>query len=196
MPNIFNILLLELTLGAETFHMTFEPQFPDLLIRPTVVEVPIVRPQNVPATNQQDTVLQQVHVGSSSHAIVAMYPVPENIWVIDPNDPSATESESALSTPQIFFRLLKSVSLVQDPNNLSTTKSFQSQSDAPLEQWCCYGMPSDYYAGVDEENNWIDLETLALMHDFQDVSYVEGFNSILRVGDRVVVSLVEASPFN
>ncbi|KAF9222870.1 hypothetical protein BS17DRAFT_767618 [Gyrodon lividus] len=60
MPNI-NTLSLELSLGPETFCMTFEPQFPGsftIEIRPTVVKVPIVRPQNIPATIQKGTAFQ------------------------------------------------------------------------------------------------------------------------------------------
>jgi len=117
MPDVFNILSLELPHGAETFRMTFEPKFPGPLtieIRPAVVEAPVARPQNIPATIQQETVLQRVPVGSGSNAIVATYPVPKKIRVIDPYDPSATESESEPSTPQLFLKLLESVSKVQD----------------------------------------------------------------------------------
>ncbi|KIJ04513.1 hypothetical protein PAXINDRAFT_22193 [Paxillus involutus ATCC 200175] len=116
MPDVFNILSLELPHGAETFRMTFEPKFPGPLtieIRPAVVEAPVARPQNIPATIQQETVLQRVPVGSGSNAIVATYPVPKKIRVIDPYDPSATESESEPSTPQLFLKLLESVSKVQ-----------------------------------------------------------------------------------
>ncbi|KIK77240.1 hypothetical protein PAXRUDRAFT_167453, partial [Paxillus rubicundulus Ve08.2h10] len=58
-------------------------------------------------------VLQQVPVGSGSNAIVATYPVLKKIRVIDPYDPSATESESEPSTPQLFLKLLESISKVQ-----------------------------------------------------------------------------------
>ncbi|KIK91087.1 hypothetical protein PAXRUDRAFT_150285 [Paxillus rubicundulus Ve08.2h10] len=112
MPDIFNILTLELPHGAETFCMTFEPKFPGPLtvkIKLAVVEAPIARPQNIPATIQQETVLQQVPIGSGSNAIVATYPVPNKIRVIDPYDLSATESESEPSTPQLFLKLLKSI---------------------------------------------------------------------------------------
>ncbi|KAF9218268.1 hypothetical protein BS17DRAFT_883510 [Gyrodon lividus] len=107
MPAVFNILSLELPHGAETFRMTFEPKFPGPLtieIKPAVVEAPVTRPQNVPATIQQDTILQRVPVGSGSSAITATYPVPKKIRVTDPYDPSATESESVPSTPQLILK--------------------------------------------------------------------------------------------
>ncbi|KIK75154.1 hypothetical protein PAXRUDRAFT_787043, partial [Paxillus rubicundulus Ve08.2h10] len=100
-------------------------------IKPAVVEAPVARPQNIPATIQQETVLQRVPVGSGSNAIVATYPVPKRIRVIDPYDPSATESESEPSTPQLFLTLLKSVSKAQDTKDLSSVKP---PSDPPPEQ--------------------------------------------------------------
>ncbi|KAF9225028.1 hypothetical protein BS17DRAFT_779473, partial [Gyrodon lividus] len=66
----FNILSLELPHGAETFRMTFEPEFP------AVVKAPVARPpQNVPATIQQEIVLQRVPIGSGSNAIVSSFPL-------------------------------------------------------------------------------------------------------------------------
>ncbi|KAF9222861.1 hypothetical protein BS17DRAFT_767609 [Gyrodon lividus] len=58
MPAVFNILSPELPHRVETFHMTFEPKFPGPLtieIKPAVVEALIARPQNIPATIQQET---------------------------------------------------------------------------------------------------------------------------------------------
>ncbi|KAF8835075.1 hypothetical protein BDN67DRAFT_984862 [Paxillus ammoniavirescens] len=135
MPDaVFNILSLELPRGAETFRMTFEPKYPGPLtieIKPAVVDVPVVRPQNGPSTIEQKTVLQRVPIGSGSSAIVATYPVPKKIRVIDPLDPSATESESEPSTPQLLLKLLESASKVQDPNDLSTVNP---PGDPPPEQ--------------------------------------------------------------
>ncbi|KIK97354.1 hypothetical protein PAXRUDRAFT_825038 [Paxillus rubicundulus Ve08.2h10] len=104
------------------FAFTCQKLLQTIEIKPAVVEAPVARPQNIPATIQQEAVLQQVPVGSGSNAIVATYPVLKKIRVIDPYDPSATESESEPSTPQLSLKLLESVSKVQDTKDLSSVK--------------------------------------------------------------------------
>ncbi|KIK94015.1 hypothetical protein PAXRUDRAFT_12315 [Paxillus rubicundulus Ve08.2h10] len=140
MPHVFDILLLELPHGSKTFCMTFEPKFPGPLtieIKPPVVEAPIARPQNIPATIQQETVLQQVPIGSGLNAIVTTYPVPKKIRVIDPYDLSATESESKPSTPQLFLKLLESISKVQELQFYTAKSTIDFyQWLAPRLLWC------------------------------------------------------------
>ncbi|KIK80057.1 hypothetical protein PAXRUDRAFT_52365, partial [Paxillus rubicundulus Ve08.2h10] len=78
----------------EELSMTFEPKYPGPLtikIKPAVVDVPIVQPQNEPATIEQKTgeshiphcnLLQRVPIGSGSSAIVATYPVSKKSRII------------------------------------------------------------------------------------------------------------------
>ncbi|KIK77779.1 hypothetical protein PAXRUDRAFT_834879 [Paxillus rubicundulus Ve08.2h10] len=100
------------------FAFTYQKLLQTIKIKLVVVEAPIARPQNIPATIQQET----IPVGSGSNAIVTTYPVPKKIRVIDPYDLSATESESEPSTPQLFLKLLESVLKVQDTKDLSSIK--------------------------------------------------------------------------
>ncbi|KIK92978.1 hypothetical protein PAXRUDRAFT_146078, partial [Paxillus rubicundulus Ve08.2h10] len=109
---------LELPQGAETFCMTFEPKYPGPLvisifpfIKPAVVDVPVIQPQNGPADKNYNRAW--IPVGSGLSAIITTYPVPKKIKVIDPLDLSTTKSESEPSTPQLFLKLLKSISKVQ-----------------------------------------------------------------------------------
>ncbi|KIK94018.1 hypothetical protein PAXRUDRAFT_828409 [Paxillus rubicundulus Ve08.2h10] len=91
------------------FAFTCQKLLQTIEIKLAVVEAPIARPQNIPATIQQET----IPVGSGLNAIIATYPVPKKIRVIDPYDPSTTESESKPSTPQLFLKSLESILKVQ-----------------------------------------------------------------------------------